>query len=82
MQVESLVLRQGLLLWVLRSLVGVACAVVFAKSLAGELYRVSALSPGTYALPAVVVGAAVMLASWIPARGARKLDVIAQIRPE
>jgi len=33
-------------------------------------------------LSAVAVGVAVMLASWIPARGARKRDLIAQIRPE
>jgi putative ABC transport system permease protein len=81
-QIESLVLRQGLLLWALGALVGVGCALIFARSLAAELYRVSVLSPLTYALPAAVVGAAVMLASWVPARGARKADLIAQIRPE
>jgi predicted permease len=82
MQIETLVLSQGLVLWVLGTLVGVACALIFARSLAAELYRVSLYSPATYALPALVVGAAVMLASWIPARGARKLDLVAQIRPE
>jgi putative ABC transport system permease protein len=81
-QIESLVLSQGLVLWVLGSLVGVGCALIFARSLAAELYQVSLYSPATYVLPAVVVGAAVMLASWIPARGARKLDLVAQIRPE
>ncbi|MGH8297821.1 MAG: ABC transporter permease [Steroidobacteraceae bacterium] len=81
-QIETLVLGQGLLLWVLGTLVGVGCALAFARSLAAELYRVSVFSPDTYILPAVIVGAAVMLASWIPARGARKLDLIAQIRPE
>jgi putative ABC transport system permease protein len=80
--IESLVLGQGLLLWVLGMLVGVGCALIFARSLAAELYRVSLYSPASYALPAIVVGAAVMLASWIPARGARKLDLVAQIRPE
>ncbi|MGA7537460.1 MAG: ABC transporter permease [Steroidobacteraceae bacterium] len=81
-QIETLVLSQGLVLWVLGTVVGVGCALVFARSLAAELYRVSLYSPATYALPAVVVGAAVMLASWIPARGARKLDLVTQIRPE
>jgi putative ABC transport system permease protein len=81
-QIESLVLGQGLVLWVLGAFVGVGCALIFARSLAAELYRVSPYSPATYALPAVVVGVAVMLASWIPARGARKLDLVAQIRPE
>ncbi|MGA7537459.1 MAG: ABC transporter permease [Steroidobacteraceae bacterium] len=81
-QIESLVLGQGLVLWVLGTVVGVGCALIFARSLAAELYRVSLYSPATYALPAVVVGIAVMLASWIPARGARKLDLVAQIRPE
>jgi predicted permease len=81
-QIETLVLSQGLVLWGLGTLLGEACAVIFARSLAAELYGVSLYSPATYALPAVVVGIAVMLASWIPARGARKLDVIAQIRPE
>jgi ABC-type antimicrobial peptide transport system permease subunit len=81
-QIETLVLSQGLVLWGLGTLLGEACAVIFARSLAAELYGVSLYSPATYALPAVVVGIAVMLASWIPARGARKLDVIVQIRPE
>ena len=81
-QIESLVLGQGFLLWVLGSLVGVGCALVFARELAAQLYRVSIFSPGAYALPAVVVGVAVMLASWVPARGARKLEIIAQIQPE
>ncbi|MGA7538062.1 MAG: FtsX-like permease family protein, partial [Steroidobacteraceae bacterium] len=81
-QIESLVLGQGLVLWVLGTVVGVGCALIFARSLAAELYRVSLYSPATYALPAVVVGVAVMLASWIPARGARKLDLVAQIRSE
>jgi putative ABC transport system permease protein len=81
-RIETLVLGQGLALWVLGTLVGVGCALIFARSLAAELYRVSLFSPATYALPAVVVGVAVMLASWIPARGARKLDLVAQIRPE
>ncbi|MGH8290513.1 MAG: ABC transporter permease [Steroidobacteraceae bacterium] len=81
-QIETLVLGQGLVLWVLGTVVGIACALMFARSLAAELYRVSLFSPATYALPAVLVGAAVMLASWIPARGARKLDLVAQIRPE
>lgn len=81
-QIESLVLSQGLVLWALGTLVGVGCAFILARPLAAELYRVSVFSPGTYVLPAVVVGAAVMLASWIPARSARKLDLVAQIRPE
>lgn len=81
-QIESLVLGHGLALWGLGTVIGVGCALIFARSLAGELYRVSLYSPATYALPAIIVGAAVMLASWIPARGARKLDLVAQIRPE
>ena len=81
-QIESLVLGQGLTLWMLGTVVGVGCALIFARSLAAELYRVSLYSPLMYVLPAAVVGAAVMLASWIPARGARKLDLVAQIRPE
>jgi putative ABC transport system permease protein len=81
-QIESLVLGQGLALWLLGALLGVGCALVFARSLAAELYRVSLYSPANYAVPAVIVGVAVMLASWIPARGTRKLDLVAQIRPE
>jgi predicted permease len=81
-EIESLVLRQGLLLWALGALVGIACALIFARGLAAQLYRVSLLSPVTYGFPAAIVGAAVFLASWIPARGARKLDLIAQVRAE
>jgi putative ABC transport system permease protein len=82
LQIETLVLGQGLLLWALGTVIGVACAVIFARTLAADLYRVSLFSPVTYGLPAAVVAAAVMLASWIPARGAGRLDLAAQIRPE
>jgi putative ABC transport system permease protein len=81
-RIEFLVLGQGVLLWVLGTLAGVGCALIFARTLAVELYEVSVFAPATYVLPAIIVGAAVMLASWIPARGARKLDLVAQIRPE
>ena len=81
-QIESLVLSQGLALWASGTLVGVGCALVFARSLAAQMYRVNLFSPAIYAVPVVVVGAAVMLASWLPARGARKLDLTGQIRPE
>lgn len=81
-QIESLVLRQGLAVWALGTAVGVGCALIFARSLTKELYQVSAFSPATYILPALAVGVAVMLASWIPARSTRKLNLIAQIRPE
>src|SRR6185437_6244548 len=81
-QIETLVLSQGLALWLLGAFLGVGCALIFARSLASELYRVSLLSPATYAVPAVIMGAAVMLASWIPARGVRTLDLAGQIRSE
>jgi ABC-type antimicrobial peptide transport system permease subunit len=81
-QIEALVLRQGLFLWVLGTATGTCCAIIFARSLTVELYQVSLLAPATYALPALVVGAAVLIASWIPARSARNLDLATQIRPE
>ncbi len=80
--IELLVLRQGAVLWLLGTLLGVGCALLFARSLAADLYRVDALSPLTYALPALVVGGAVMLAAWIPARSTRRLDLNAQIGPD
>ncbi|HEX5459745.1 MAG TPA: ABC transporter permease [Steroidobacteraceae bacterium] len=81
-QIESLVIGQGVLLWLFGASIGVGCALVFARSMAAELYRVSLYSPATYALPAIAVGVAVMLASWVPARSARSPDLLAQIRPE
>jgi hypothetical protein len=81
-QFGSLVLGQRLLPWALGALLGVGCALVLAKDLAAELYRVRFFAAETDVLPAAMVGAAVMLAAWVPARAAPKLDVIAQIRPE
>lgn len=81
-QIEFLALSQGMFLWVLGVLVGSGCAFAFARSLAAELYGVTRYSPAVYGVPALVVGAAVMLASWIPAHGALNLDLVAQIRQE
>lgn len=71
-QIEWLVLAQGLTLWVVGTVIGIGCAVVFGHLLRDELNGVSLLSPAAYIIPAIVLGAVAVFASWLPARRVRR----------
>lgn len=81
-QIEWLVLGQGLALWLCGALLGVGFAFVFARFLQSELYKVSVLTPAAYLVPACVLGLVVAFASWLPARRARRLDLLSLLRPQ
>ena len=46
------------------------------------LFGVSPFDPRTFATAPLVLGAATLLASWLPARRAMRLDPLAAIRDE
>lgn len=74
-QIEALVLRSGLLLWAIGSLVGVGLAVWMGLLFSDRLYKASVMDPGPYLVAAGLIGVIVLLASWLPARAARRLDL-------
>jgi predicted permease len=79
-EVRSLVLREGLAL----ALAGVACGLAFSiwvgRALRHQLYGVGALDVLSLIGAAVVLAAAALLASWLPARRAARVDPVIALR--
>jgi len=77
-----LVVRQGVWLAVAGSLAGVAGALLLSRLMAGLLYGVKPTDPVTFAAVAVGLGAVAMLACYIPARRAMRIDPMRALRYE
>jgi predicted permease len=81
-QVTTLVLREGVRL----AAAGLACGVVFAavaaRLLEAQLFAVSWLDVSSYAGAAAVIGAAAIVACWLPARRASAISPLDAIRAE
>jgi predicted permease len=62
--------------------IGIVCAVGVARLMAGLLYGLSPSDPLTFALAPALLVAVVVIATYLPARRAVKLDPIAALRSE
>ncbi len=76
------VLRQGLRLALLGLAVGAALALAVTHLLAGFLYGVSPFDPLTFLGVPALLGLVAMVACWIPARRATRVDPIVALRSE
>ena len=80
--VLRLVLSQGMLNTVVGLAIGIAGALVLTRAMQSLLFGVSATDPLTLAGVALVLGLAALLASYLPARRATKVDPIVALRHE
>lgn len=80
--VRGLILRQGMLLAVIGSALGLAIALGGAQLLKTWLYGVSASDPITFATVALLLQGVALLACWIPARRATRVDPMIALRAE
>jgi len=80
--VMRLLLGQGLVLAGFGIAVGIAGALALTRLLAGYLYRVHPTDPIALGSTALLLGAVAMLASYIPARRATKVDPMVALRHE
>jgi ABC-type antimicrobial peptide transport system permease subunit len=78
--VVSMVIRQGMLLTLAGLLAGCAGALAAMRLVASMLVNVSAADPATYAAAALLLGAVALLACYLPARRAAKVDPIVALR--
>ncbi len=81
-QVLGLVLRQGMLLAFVGATVGILVALPFARMAAGLLYGVSATDPLTYVGITLLLMAVALLACYLPARRATRIDPLVALRVE
>ncbi|HEX8678696.1 MAG TPA: FtsX-like permease family protein, partial [Chthoniobacterales bacterium] len=80
--VQKLILRQGMMLAAIGSAVGLAVAFGGAQLLKSFLYGVSASDPVTFTAIALLLLTIALLACWIPARRASRVDPMIALRAE
>ena len=80
--VLGIVLRQGLWLTAIGIGIGLAGAIALRRSLEGMLYDVTPLDPLTYVAVVAVFAAVTLVASYLPARRATRIDPMTALRYE
>lgn len=80
--VIRLVVRQGMLLALVGVAIGLAASLALTRVLSSLLYGVSARNPIIYAGVSILLVAVALLASYIPARWATKVDPMVALRHE
>ena len=75
-----MVLRESLLLLAIGLAVGVPIALVSTGLLTKLLYQLSPTDPWTFAASAIIVAAMTLLAAWLPARRATRVDPMVALR--
>ena len=81
-QVKGLFVRRGILLASVGSAIGLASAMALSHWISSLLFGVKALDPPTYAASALIVSAAALIASYIPARRASSVDPMESLRAD
>ncbi len=81
-QVLRLVLKQGMLLALIGAAVGVVVALPIARMAGSLLYGVSAADPLTYASITLLLMGVALLACYLPARRATRIDPLVALRVE
>jgi predicted permease len=80
--VVQLVLWRGIALTLVGLVIGFAGAYALARFLASMLYEVNTHDPLVFTLAPVVLGAIALLASWLPARRAARVDPVVALRAD
>jgi len=78
----GMVLRQGLRLALIGIAIGLGGALVLTRVIGSLLFHVNALDAETFALGAVMLSAIVLLACYLPARRATRVDPLVALRYE
>ena len=80
--VLGMVVGQGLRLGLIGVVAGALGALALTRLMSGLLFGISSFDPATFALMALVLGAVMLLASYIPARRATTVDPMVALRYE
>ena len=80
--IVHLVLRFGLKIIALGILLGIPCAAIATGFIRSELYDVHPLHPLVFGIAVGILGIVALIACWLPARRAAKVDPMAALRYE
>ncbi|MFN2623329.1 MAG: ABC transporter permease [Chthoniobacterales bacterium] len=80
--VQRLILRQGMTLALIGSVIGLAIAFGATRLLKSVLYGVDAMDPTTFVGVTFLLGAVALFACWIPALRASRVDPMVALRAE
>jgi putative ABC transport system permease protein len=81
-KILAMVLAQGVWLVGAGAVLGFVAAALLGRLIASQLFEVSAFDPATLALTASVLGAVALLAAYIPAWRATRVDPMTALRYE
>jgi predicted permease len=80
--VQWMILREGTVMLASGVVLGLLLAAGTAKLISGMLYNVGALDPLAFTIAPVVLAAAALFATWLPARRATRISPMAALRTE
>ena len=80
--IRNMVIRQGMLLAAIGLVIGIAGAFWLAKFLTGLLFGVKTWDPIAFILTPILLSAVALLAVWLPARKATRVDPMSALRFE
>jgi predicted permease len=80
--VQWMILREGSVMLASGVLLGLLLAAGTGKLISGMLYNVGALDPLAFTIAPIVLAAAALLATWLPARRATRISPMAALRTE
>ncbi len=80
--VQWMILREGSIMLASGVVIGLLLAVATGRLLSGVLYEVSALDPLAFTMAPLVLGLAALLATWLPARRATRINPMVALRTE
>lgn len=81
-ETQRMVLKEGVKLMVVGTGIGLALAYLLGTVLAGMLFRVSGADPLVFSLAVVLLGGVSLLACYVPARRAARIDPMVALRWE
>jgi ABC-type lipoprotein release transport system permease subunit len=81
-RIRKLIVKQGLLVAIAGVAIGVTGALFFSTFLGALLFGVKARDPLTFASIPLILGAVALLASYVPALRASKIDPVVSLRTE
>lgn len=80
--VLGLIMRRGLLLFAAGGALGLLGGAALTRLVTSQLHEVTPLDPAVYGLGVLVLGAAALGATWLPARRATRIDPVRALRGE